>query len=166
MKEKLFCLRAVHVDTRSEFAYNTARRQINAVVSGDVAQLGERSVRNAEAGGSIPPISTIFTSEKDSERPEILINRGFPAFSVVSQHLGKPTDIPKKLPPSQVCPSRQCTLLKGRPFRFVLQKRRDESVFNLGIFVLGHRDGLVQQKNIVLNSLILLKKHSTKCRSL
>ena len=28
-------------------------------VGGDVAQLGERSVRIAEVGGSIPPVSTI-----------------------------------------------------------------------------------------------------------
>jgi hypothetical protein len=29
-------------------------------LDGDVAQMGERYVRNVQAGGSIPPISTIF----------------------------------------------------------------------------------------------------------
>ncbi len=32
--------------------------------SGDVAQLGERGVRNAEARGSIPLISTIFLENR------------------------------------------------------------------------------------------------------
>ena len=30
------------------------------IIAGDVAQLGERYVRNVQAGGSIPPISTII----------------------------------------------------------------------------------------------------------
>ena len=34
-------------------------------VSGDIAQLGERRVRNAEAGGSNPPISTNFDFSKE-----------------------------------------------------------------------------------------------------
>ena len=29
-------------------------------ISGDIAQLGERSVRNAEVGGSNPPVSTNY----------------------------------------------------------------------------------------------------------
>jgi hypothetical protein len=37
-----------------EVRYHTAFNEIN----GDVAQLGERGVRNAEARGSIPLIST------------------------------------------------------------------------------------------------------------
>ena len=40
------------LDKRKITAYNISNP------FGDIAQLGERCVRNAEAGGSIPPIST------------------------------------------------------------------------------------------------------------
>ncbi len=42
---------------------------------GDIAQLGERGVRNAEVGGSSPPISTMSPSLGQRVSPRIAISR-------------------------------------------------------------------------------------------
>ena len=46
-------------------------------IFGDVAQLGERGVRNAEARGSIPLISTKRQSNSIQRRPKPTKNSGF-----------------------------------------------------------------------------------------
>ena len=47
--------------SRSRQAGRFQVRRANQTESGDVAQMGERLVRNEEVGGSIPLISTMFS---------------------------------------------------------------------------------------------------------
>ena len=55
--EKALSVRGVSLTVATGWSYDSSRA-IFPAPRGDIAQLGERGVRNAEVGGSTPPIST------------------------------------------------------------------------------------------------------------
>ena len=90
---------------------------------GDVAQLGERGVRNAEARGSIPLISTKIQSNTTQRSPKPTKNSGFfvairpTTFYYVLQNTPKAFQIhPKKenLMPKRIIPLSNMTVQKAR----------------------------------------------------
>ena len=79
--------------SRRAWSQTQARAILRAPLRGDVAQLGERRVRNAKVGGSIPPISTILPFSQFLVVSKKPVKRGFYCYLLASFTLS-PTPTP------------------------------------------------------------------------